>query len=78
MKTHRSSFEPAYIRWQMEFAAFEGSCFETLCEFIRAHFEDLLDRYYWEGHESLKDFSAWAFERFIRDLEPMSAREGLQ
>jgi hypothetical protein len=29
----------------------------------------LLDRYYCEGHESLKDFPAWAFEHYIRDVE---------
>jgi hypothetical protein len=29
------------------------------------HFDDLLDRYYWEGHGSLNAFPAWAFEHYL-------------
>jgi hypothetical protein len=76
MKPNLSSFEQAYIRWRGRFAPFEARCFEALCEFVRVHFDDLLDRYYCEGHESLKDFPAWAFERYIRDLERELGAEG--
>jgi hypothetical protein len=69
MKPNRSPFDQAYIRWREIFTPFEASCFEALSEFVRVHFDDLLDRYYWEGHESLNDFPAWAFERYIRDVE---------
>ena len=69
MKPNRSSFDQAYLRWRERFAPFEARCFEALCEFLRVHFDDLLDRYYWEGHEALKDFPTWAFERYIRDVE---------
>jgi hypothetical protein len=69
MKPNCSSFDQAYIRWRGSFAPFEATCFDALCEFVRVHLEDLLDGYYLEGHESLKDFPAWAFERYIRDLE---------
>jgi len=48
MKPHRSAFDPAYIGWRAEFAAFEARCFEVLCDFVRVHFDDLLDRYYCE------------------------------
>ena len=58
----------AYIRWRMEFDAFEARCFGALCEFVRVHFDDLLDRYYWEGYESLNTFPAWAFERYLRKV----------
>jgi len=75
MKPHRSSFDPTYIRWRTEFASFESKCFEALCEFVRVHFDDLLDRYYWEGHESMDDFPAWAFERYLRETERMGAAE---
>jgi len=37
----------------------------AVCEFVRVHFDDLLDRYYWEGHGSLNAFPAWAFERYL-------------
>jgi hypothetical protein len=69
MKPNRSSFDQSYLRWREKFASFEARCFAAVCEFVRVHFDDLLDRYYWEGHESLKDFPAWAFERYIRDVE---------
>jgi hypothetical protein len=78
MKPTRSSFDPAYLRWRSSFALFEGTCFDALCEFMRAHFDDLLDRYYDAGHGSLKEFPAWAFERYLRDAERMKAREQLQ
>jgi hypothetical protein len=78
MKSHRSSFDPAYIRWRAEFAPFEARCFEALCEFVRVHFEDLLDRFYLEGHESLNEFPAWAFERYLREVERRGAREHVQ
>jgi len=78
MKPHRSSFDPAYIRWRAEFAAFEARCFEVLCAFVRVHFDDLLDRYYCEGHEALNDFPAWAFERYLWKVERTGAGEDLQ
>jgi hypothetical protein len=66
MKSRRLSLDPAYIRWRAEFEPFETSCFAALCEFVRVHFDDLLDRYYWEGRESLNAFPAWAFERHLQ------------
>jgi hypothetical protein len=69
MKPNRSSFDQAYLRWRGEFALLEARCFEALCEFVRVHFDDLLDRYYGKGHESLQDFPAWAFECYIQDIE---------
>ena len=65
MKSHRLSLDPAYIRWRAEFEPFEARCFAAVCEFVRVHFDDLLDRYYWEGHGSLNAFPAWAFERYL-------------
>ena len=76
MKPNRSSFDPAYIRWRGRFASFDARCFEALCEFVRLHFDDLLDRYYWEGHQSLQDFPAWAFELYLRDRERELGAEG--
>ena len=78
MKPHRSSFDPAYIRWRAEFVLFEARCFGALCEFVRVQFDDLLDHYYCEGHESLNDFPAWAFERYLREAERMGAREDVR
>ena len=66
MKPHRSSFDPAYVRCRARFAAFESRCFKALCEFVRADLDNLLDRYYSEGHESMDDFPAWTFERYLR------------
>lgn len=65
-----SSFDTAYIRWWAEFAPFEANCFDALCGFVRAHFDDLIDRYYREGHEALNDFPAWAFERYLWVVVP--------
>ena len=65
MKSHCRSLDPAYIRWRAEFDPFETRCFAALCEFVRVHFDDLLDRYYWEGHGSLNAFPAWTFERYL-------------
>jgi hypothetical protein len=78
MKPHRSSCDQAYIRLRAELAFFEARCFEALCEFVRVHFEDLLDRYYCEGHESFNDFPAWAFERYLRKVERTGAGEDVQ
>jgi len=64
-KSHRLSLDPAYIEWRAEFDPFEARCFIAVCEFVRVHFDDLLDRYYWEGHGSLNAFPAWAFERYL-------------
>jgi hypothetical protein len=61
--------DPAYTQWRAEFAYFEARCFEALCDFVRMHFDDLLDRYYWEGHESFNEFPAWALERYLRDVD---------
>ena len=62
--------DAAYIRWRTEFAPFEANCFGTLCEFVRVHFDDLIDGYYREGHEALNDFPAWAFERYLWEAVP--------
>ena len=64
MKAHSSSLDAAYVRWQVDFVAFEAGCFRTVREFVRAQFDTLLDHYYGEGYESLNDFPAWAFERY--------------
>jgi len=61
-------FDSSYGRWRAEFANFEAECFGIVCEFVRANFDALLDRYYCEGHESLNDFPAWAFERYLRKV----------
>jgi hypothetical protein len=29
--------------------------------------EDLIERFHGEGHHSLNDFPAWAFERYLRE-----------
>jgi hypothetical protein len=78
MKPHRSSFDPTYNRWRWEFAAFESTYFEALCEFVEVHFEGLLDRYCREGHQSMDDFPAWAFERYLRKTERTGAREDVR
>ena len=65
-----SSFDTAYIRWRAQFAPFEASCFDALCEFVRVHFDNLIDRYYGEGHEALNEFPAWAFERYLWEAVP--------
>jgi hypothetical protein len=78
MKSHPSSVDPAYIRWRAEFEPFETRCFEALCEFVRVHFDDLLDRYYREGHESLNAFPSWAFERYLREVERTGTREDVR
>jgi hypothetical protein len=57
-------------RWQTEFAPFEANCFDALCEFARVHLDNLIDRYYREGHDSLIDFPSWAFERYLREAVP--------
>jgi hypothetical protein len=61
-----SSLDTTYIRWRAKFAPFEAGCFEALWEFVRVHFDKLLDRYCPEGHESLNEFPARAFERYLR------------
>jgi hypothetical protein len=38
----------------------------------------LLDHYYGEGHESLNDFPAWAFERYLREAKRTGAREDVR
>jgi hypothetical protein len=63
-----SCFDIAYIRWRADFAPFEMHCFEELCEFVRVHFDKLIDRYYREGHEALNDFPEWAFERYLGEV----------
>jgi hypothetical protein len=62
-----SSFDMAYVRWRAEFAPFERRCFDALCDFVRAHFDNLIDHYYREGHVALHEFPAWAFERYLRE-----------
>jgi len=78
LKPHGSSLDPAYIRWRVEFEPSEARCFEALCEFVRAHFDDLLDCYYCEGYESLNAFPTWAFERYLRDVEGRRARKDVR
>lgn len=63
-------FDTAYIRWRAEFARFEPNCFDAVCDFVRAHFDNLIDRFYGEGYEALKEFPAWAFERYVREGTP--------
>jgi hypothetical protein len=65
-----ASVDIAYIRWRAEFARFEANCFDALCKFVRAHFDDLIDRYYREGHAALNDFPEWAAERYLREVVP--------
>ena len=65
-----SSFDTAYIRGRAQFAPFEPSSFDALCEFVRVHFDNLMDHYYQEGHDALHDFPAWAFERYLRETVP--------
>ena len=67
MVTVRPSFDFAYLRWRAKFTPFETGCFEAVCDFVYAHSDDLPDRFYCEGHESLNDFPGWAFERYLRD-----------
>jgi len=62
--------DPTYPRWETEFAPFEANCFDGLCEFARVHFDNLIDRYYQEGHESLIDCPSYAFERYLREAVP--------
>jgi hypothetical protein len=73
VKPHRSSCDPAYVRWRGDFAPFEARCFEALREYVRVHFDNLLDRYYCEGHQALNDFPAWAFESYLRKAERAGA-----
>jgi len=64
------SFDAAYLRRRAKLAPVEANCFDALCEFVRVNFDDLIDRYYREGHEALNDFPAWAFERYLRKAVP--------
>ena len=63
-----SSFDSSYLRWRIEFAPFETECLGIVSEFVRVNFDTLLDRYYFEGHESLNSFPASAFERYLRNV----------
>lgn len=63
-------FDVGYIRWRTEFASFEVHCFNELCEFVRVHFDNLMDQYYAEGHEALNDFPTWVFERYLQAAAP--------
>jgi hypothetical protein len=78
MKPQRSYFDPVYSQWRAEFVLFEARCFRALCDFVRVRFDDLLDDYYEEGHESLNDFPAWAFERYLCEAEWTGAREDVR
>ena len=40
--------------------------FRRMCEFVRVHFDDLIDRYHQEGRGSLNDFPARAVERYLK------------
>jgi hypothetical protein len=61
-------FDFSYGLWRAEFALFEAECLGIVSEFVRVNFDTLMDRYYCEGHESLNNFPAWAFERYLRKL----------
>ena len=61
-------FDSSYGLWRAEFALFEAECLGIVSEFVRVNFDALLDRYYCEGHRSLNDFPAWAFERYLRKV----------
>ena len=77
----RLALDPAYSRWRLEFETFEVRCFAALSQFVRLHFDDLLDEYYCEGHESLNAFPGWAFERYLQEVErtgSLSARGQLR
>jgi hypothetical protein len=78
MKSQRLTLDPAYIRWRLEFESFEVTCFGEFCDFVRLHFDDLLDGYYGDGHESLNAFAGWAFERYLQDVEGTGSREHLE
>jgi len=62
--------DPTYHRWQTEFARFEANFFDALCAFVRVHFDNLINRYYREGHDSLIAFPSWAFERHLGEAVP--------
>lgn len=78
MKPNHSSYDSTYIRWRAKFMAFESRCFKALCEFVRADLDNLLDHYYLEGHESMDDFPAWTFERYLSESERTGAGEDLR
>jgi hypothetical protein len=75
MTSHRLSLDAAYFRWWAQFQPFEARCLAAVCEFVRMHFDDLLDRYYREGHESLNAFSGWVFECYLREIEGTGMRD---
>jgi hypothetical protein len=77
MKPHSLSLETAYVRWRASFGPFEAGCFGALCQFVRAHFDEPLDHYYREGHESLSDFPSWAFERYLLEGRGTGTGEGV-
>ena len=62
--------DPTYPRWETEFAPFEANGLDALCEFVRVQFDNLIDRYYLEGRDSLIDFPSWTFERYLREAVP--------
>jgi hypothetical protein len=61
-------FDTAYARWRAKFLAVEVGCFDSVCEFVSVHFDRLIERYYLEGHESIRAFPAWAFEHYLREV----------
>jgi len=75
MKPNRVCLDQAFLRWRGKFASFEATCFPGLCDFVRVHFDDLLDHFYLEGHDSLVSFAAWAFERYLQDVDRNRATE---
>ena len=62
--------DPTYRRWQTEFAPLEANLFDALCGFVRVHFDNSINHYYQEGHESLNDFLSWAYQRYLRKAVP--------
>ena len=78
MKSDHLNPDPAYLSWRLEFGSFEVRCFGEFCDFVQLHFDDLLDDYYADGHESLNAFPTWAFERYLLEVEGSGSREHLQ
>lgn len=78
MKSDYLNPDPAYLSWRLEFESFEVTCFGEFCDYVRIHFDELLDDYYCDGHESLNAFPSWAFERYLEHIERSGSPARLQ
>lgn len=78
MKSQPLTLDPAYLRWRLEFDSFEVTCFGEFCDYVRLRFDELLDDYYCDGHESLNAFPSWAFERYLEYVQGTGSPERLQ